>query len=415
MTDQTSANFDLTALMGQDAADVKTLSIDWLRFMQEGVTVEIHVRRWRATTRLTSADLGLTDTTTEEQTALNELMSLGEKYLMPAEYIKAAAAIESGARQNLINHGFKTYWGVFIPASGWAAYRQSDAKFEADYYALRDKIVNNWESIKADMLTKYAMAARLAFRRTVKLANVPAYRETMFVDALVSKVYSLLPAASDIYASYNYDRELRRIPLPALINDITAEAEATAGALKAEAAALRDDAKLEYDLKRELAESVNRQKETQITGFMRELVGQLQETAYNAVTDVLEAIRANDGTIHPRSIVQLKNMVEKVAGLNFWGDPDLAASIEKIKAEIISRPASERKAGDISARLVDIATVTRSTLVSVGCNPRSARDLGVEDIPALSSVRQARKNLGVTVEIAPLEAARHARNNGREE
>lgn len=388
--------------LGAEAGNVRTISADWIKYMKQGVIVELHITRWRAVTRLTLDDLGLTDSSTEEEQALSELTSLGEKFLLPAEIISACNNRESSARQRLSGAGFKTFWGFFLPLSRYLSYKaEALEKDVTPYLEIRDDLYNRWEEIRVEILQKYAVAARAAYRRSCKLSGVEiaGYRENLFTDAFLARIASALPDKEAVYNSFSMTIDPQYVPLPGQIRELEAEAES----LRDEAAGLRDEAALEREVKKEVLAAVERQKEELIGGFMRDLVSQLQNTAYNAVYDVLETIKRNDSTLHPRSVIQLTNLVKNVAALNFWNDPDLAGMIDRVKEELQKSP-EEREAGTIRERLIDISTVTRAALAELGEAPRlnrksgadnriSAADLGLPEVLTGEVVRKARASL----------------------
>jgi len=108
----------LAQLLGQD---VKLVEPKWLSLMRQGVIVELHVRRWRAKSRLTLDDLGLPATDAADY---SDLMKLGEKSLLPSKYIKKADNIESQARQLLDSCSYETFWGRFMPCTSMSNGKQ---------------------------------------------------------------------------------------------------------------------------------------------------------------------------------------------------------------------------------------------------------------------------------------------------
>jgi hypothetical protein len=114
---------------------------------------------------------------------------------------------------------------------------------------------------------------------------------------------------------------------------------------------------------------------------------------YEATTDVLASLRKN-GRLHPRSVVQLRNLIEQVERLNFAGDEDMDAMIAGVQVEL-DTAAKDRNVREIETVLRDIAVVARSTLIGLGEQPRSARAMGIPDKPTPVLVRTARGRLGL--------------------
>ena len=61
---------------------IKTGNPKWLALMREGVVVKLHVRRWRAKSRLDLNDLGLPS---EADDLIGDLLNLGDKRLLPKD------------------------------------------------------------------------------------------------------------------------------------------------------------------------------------------------------------------------------------------------------------------------------------------------------------------------------------------
>jgi hypothetical protein len=250
-----------------------------------------------------------------------------------------------------------------------------------------------------------------------------------FAARFVEEVSRQIPTREAFYASFYFDVELEYVPLPSLLAEEQAEAErihaqaraeqgrremqlrleqervwAQEERIRAEVAAARSAAawkeQLMREMHREVVEQARRKKEQVVDSFLRDVVAQLRTLVYEVVTDVLASLQKNN-RLHPRSVVQLRNLIERVERLNFAGDADLGAMIEGVRAEL-DVAAKDRSLREIEAALQDIAIVTRSTLIALGERPRSARMPGVPDEPAPVLVRTARGRLGLVQGAASL-------------
>jgi hypothetical protein len=92
-----------------------------------------------------------------------------------------------------------------------------------------------------------------------------------------------------------------------------------------------------------------------------------------------------------------------VERLNFAGDADLDAMLAGVRMQL-DLAAEDRSVREVERVLRDVAVVTRSTLIGLGEQPRSARNLGVPDQPAPELVRTARGrlSLGESAQTLPL-------------
>lgn len=391
---------ELAQAIGEDPETIKAGNADWVGLMQSGLIVKLHIRRWRGRTALSLEDIGVP--VNGEQALYDELLSLGSKLLAPKEIIKELEAIDSGARKCLERFAFQTFWGNFVPANAYQEWKVADAKWEARYYAVRDRLAAGYDAIMDELMDKYAEAARLAFQRRNKLypgidMDYPQYsQEDKFVEAFMA----LIPERDQITDSFRYERDLTFIPLPPLLATDAAEADRiTLSALK-DKTALRAEQDRQAMITKMHAEVIA-QKQALVDGFMRDIVAQLRSLIYDAAMQIAETTTRN-GYLHPRSVVALQSVVERIKSLNFFGDATSDQLIAQLQA-IVQRPAEEREAADINAALAAVMTVTRQSLIALGETPRSAKSLGVPDVPTLAQTKAARSALGMA-DVAPIAA-----------
>jgi hypothetical protein len=402
----------IAQLLGQD---VNLVEPRWLSLMRQGVVVELHIRRWRAKSRLTLSDLGLPDTDNAE---FSDLLQLGDKFLLPTKYIKAADSIEAVARQWLETCSSETFWGRFMSCTVYTEWKERQEEYRARYFALRDEIDRDYDQIVKAHLLDYAKAARVAYRRRMSLdgralrkANVT---EETFVQAFVSAIAALIPSRERIRDAWGFDVSLSYVPLPSLLADDQAEADrinVQRDAERSQEQAEQDKVWLEMSvteaasrkrqqmleaMNRDVVEAARQQKRELIDGFMGGLVKQLRGLVYEVTTDVLQSIQKND-RLHPRSVVQLRGLIDQVGKLNFFNDDDVSRMVYQVQQALDKSPA-DRDVKEIASSLRDIATVTRATLVGLGEQPRGARALGVADAPGVPVVRAARARLGLDAE-----------------
>ena len=423
----------LAQALGEDPASITATNPRWLQLMREGVLVRLHIGRWRARTSLRWRDLGVVPGRGEEEQVLHELLELGHKFLLPRDDVRELDSIDSSARKWLEGCAFRTYWGFFVPVTAYAGWKEKNETFHRRYLALRDRMAANYDETVARVLAKYRVAARAAYRRLQALhpGAVQELGPGEFAARFVEEISRQIPSREAFYASFYFDVELEYVPLPSLLAEEQAEAErihaqarteqerremqlhlerervwAQEERIRAEVAAARSAAawkeELMREMHREVVEQARQKKEQVVDSFLRDVVAQLRTLVYEVVTDVLASLQKNN-RLHPRSVVQLRNLIERVERLNFAGDADLDAMIEGVRAEL-DVAAKDRSLRKIETALQDIAIVTRSTLISLGERPRTARALGVPDEPAPVLVRTARGRLGLVQGAASLVA-----------
>jgi hypothetical protein len=403
----------LAQILGQD---VRLVAPKWLSLMRQGVLIELHIRRWRAKSRLTLEDLGLPATDSNDYA---DLIKLGEKSLFPPKYIKAADSIEASARQWLETNSTETFWGRFMPCTMYEEWKTKQEEYRSKYFALRDEIDRDYDQIVRAHLLDCAKMAKAAYRhtmaldgRTLRKSNIT---EEQYARTYVSAIAALIPARERIYEAWSFDVSLSYVPLPSLLADDQAEAERINAQRKLEKAqeqAEQDKVWLELSateaasrkrqqmleaMNRDVVEAARKQKEQLVDGFIGGLVKQIRGLVYEAATDVLQSIQKND-RLHPRSVVQLRGLIDQVGQLNFYNDGEIGRMITQVQQALDKAPA-DRDVREIETSLRDIATVTRSTLVGLGEQPRGARSLGVADAPSVPAIRAARARLGIDTEL----------------
>ena len=111
-----------------------------------------------------------------------------------------------------------------------------------------------------------------------------------------------------------------------------------------------------------------------IDGFLADLVKQLRATIYEATTDILATMSKNQGKLHPRSVVQLRNLIDQVGQMNFFGDTETDAMIRRVRSIFDQRPET-RNVADLQIPLRDVAIITRASLLDLGEQPRASGSL----------------------------------------
>jgi hypothetical protein len=416
-------NVDANAIGG-----IKTENPRWLSLMREGVVVKLHIRRWRAKARLDLADLGLPS---EADDLIGDLLNLGDKRLLPQELAKQLEAIESAGRKCLERNGYTTFWGTFVPASNFDAWKAENDNQKARYLAARDEINQSYAAIIGQLTAAYRGAARAAFRRAKALDPRSMSRqdlldEALFVDTFVRRIKAQIPTGKEIYDSFGWEEEYTYIPLPSLLAEDTAEKER----IQAERAIERQREELERnDLWRnvQIKEEADRarrdalirmneqvtaearaKKQQLIDGFLTDLVKQLRATIYEATTDILTTMQKHDGKLHPRSVVQLRNLIEQVGQMNFFGDRETADMIRRVRDLFEKRPET-RNAEDLKTTLRDVAIITRASLLDLGEQPRSKRVGATDDVigdadTTPAEITCARRRLCLDMAPVPLDA-----------
>jgi len=395
----------IAAILGLDAGTITVQEIG-SQLMQEGVIVDLSLSRWRARQSLDLDDLGLPPLSGDEAKAVSSIFRLGEKRLLPDTYFNRLVAVERVIYRTLERFSFKSPWGSFVPATAFPGWKAAHAQAEADYLALRDEIMRDYPQIMELLRAQYAIASRRAYRVLNQMEGVlDADRlgaQEAFVSATWKRIRAAVPPAPEIGASFKLDVSYGLVPLTSLL----AQGESSAAASEAKVAALRtrvsaaEEAEerrrtLIDDMNREVLAQARAKKEALIDGFLAGLVAQLRGLIYQVSADVLGSMHGKDA-VHNRSLGSLKELIGKVERLNFFGDSEAAAMIVQIQG-LLDREPKDRTTAEIGRVLRAVGTVARSSLISIGEEPRSARDVGIADAPSPVEIRTARADLGLLV------------------
>ena len=235
--------------------------------------------------------------------------------------------------------------------------------------------------------------------------------EDLFVNTFVRRITRQIPTENQIYDSFGWEEEFTYIPLPSLLAEDAAEKDR----IQAERETERQREQLERDdlwrtitirdeadrarrdalarMNAEVTAEARQKKQQMIDGFLADLVKQLRAMIYEATTDILATMQKNQGKLHPRSVVQLRNLIEQVGQMNFFGDTETDAMIRRVRSIFDQRPEA-RNAADLQITLRDVAIITRASLLDLGEQPRASRIIGDEDTtPAEIAIARHRLNL----------------------
>lgn len=403
MTDQTSTikreAENIAAALGLPVSDLAVVVPEWLELMKQGVIAKVHVRRWRAQMNLTPEHLGL-DLDESEREALAKSMRLGQVWLLPDRMVKALGSIDSALRKAVQKHSYQTHWGDFLTPSAYWDWKADHEALVARYMAIRDEIANNWDSVLLEVADMHQANARAAYRREAAAARqgrqsqvVEKYSESEFIRFYLGAILDAIPSRQVVIDSFQIEADLYYIPLPSMIAADQAEAEIEAS----RARVAREKAQAEIDMHREVTRSYRENLNRLVVDHMRGLVTQLNGVLYEAAEDILASSQVHQ-RLHPRSVVQLKGVIEKIKALNVLDYPDIENMVSQAESLLGLDGVEGRSLAAVQAKLSDISTVTKATILSLGERPtRQGREITESQVPSQQAVRQARQRLGLAV------------------
>jgi len=388
----------ITSILGQRA--------DWRLLAQDGVLVRVVIGRCGFTAKLELGDIGVTVADERVRKALARTVVLGEKRLLPEVYMTNLARIESQARRLLAKNSFYLkasgfVLGYFLPVTAYSAWKTETEACKQRYFSMRDEIIAKHADLVEQVLLDYRTVASDTYKRITEVRpDAVQYSEGEFVAAYCERIISLIPDKARIEETFKFDVEL----MDALksLEDMAEEQGGIQGELEAAQVSTQAQA-LEWQrqqMQRDVLDQAQAKKRTVIDTFLTTIVTQLRSLTYDAVTDVLASLeRRGDGKFPPRSLTQLKNLIEQITQLNFYGDQEIERCMAQIQGLLNQSPMKRnRSLVEIRAKLRDIALVARATLLELEVTPRTAREMDIPDMPTEGSVRGARRELGLDLD-----------------
>ena len=406
--------------------------VDWQSLMGEGVVVRLHIRRVRFRKRLEFSDLGIHFPNELIQKKYQDIFRLGMKNLLPKKYLDRIEQIEYKARKLLAFYSFETVWGPFIPATAYGKWREAIRELEDAYYTVRDAILEDYPALKKQILQDYVTAAHNSYRIMNRvdpqaLSERERQKEIYYLASVRRKIRTMLPTTDDITKTFGFTVVPTYIDLPRLAGDPAGSAlpvapgsqlekrtiEGVEASEQTELRWLQAGTKQRQAMMQAMNEDVVRQarakKEERIDEFLTKITSEVRGLLYEATTNVLASMRKND-TLPPRSVVQLKNLVQTLNRLNFYEDRDVERSMKLIDS-LIDVPREDRDIALIEQHLQEIAVVMRSTLLPLEYEFREDREdanekelekrelAGIPRRPSTKEVREARMSLGFEIPV----------------
>ena len=198
-----------------------TGTVDWSVYLQQGVIIDLQIKRYRGTTTIGFPELGINpDTSAEYSNFLNDYLKPGQKRLTPPEIESSLKSIETQARNNLKECSYDCSafdsTGKFVPATAYQAFKEQNKEFERRFWDIRDEFANSYDDIIERVRKDYRLLAINLYKQSHPDADkVP----TRFINSFVNGIIEQIPPREEIVASFEYNTYLRRIP-PYLLNVI---------------------------------------------------------------------------------------------------------------------------------------------------------------------------------------------------
>lgn len=334
---------------------------DWRALMEAGALASLSVSRYRGTKALTAGDLGLA---LEEMEEINSIVELGHRLLLPREVLNSFNTIETRARQVLRSYGLLTVLGLFLPAASYTACATALQAYKLKFEDTVELLVANLPTHRDRMVEEYYKLARQV-RERLDRANLLSGSRWDFEENFVERCMATFPTVEELRAAFAFGLKLEFVPLP--YQSQTEQPNYTAAS---------DDL---LALRREVIAQQQQARERVVGEFVTGVQAELFGLVNTALEDTLTSIKSN-GNLQARSVVQLKNLVEKISTLNFWQDKRL----ETIQAEISALVGNSGKRDTqlSTALLEELQYQTKLVLVGLAQPERGGLQLEQQAAPA---------------------------------
>lgn len=424
--------------IGEAVDRVRVTAPDWSVLTRKVVVVSLSIGYYRARLRLQPEDLGLEALEARDPEfaqTISQAVQLGSKRILPDELMKRRELVESRARYALERYSLRTGFGHLVSREAYPELKAILTQLKEEFFALRDELVAEYGDVYQEMLVVYRRMGRgvlEAYRRDGRYFDEP---ELVWVDQYAQRVMSHLPSAETIAASYAFEWQPTFLATAAEVAEDLAladlrqrEAELETARLRLEEQNIRyqedfnyqkmqeelilvrEAARREEELAREVEEHARRQHSEWIEGALKDISCQLRELVYDDVVNVLNSMKAH-GHLIRNSSKEIKSVIERLGRLNYLEDGDVTAVQRQLEAIVGSNP-KKRDATAIENVLREIATMTRADLLAAGRSPRSGAAVAIPD--AVDPGRRAMARKRVRAAAPPLEVPAVRRRRGQD-
>lgn len=418
---------EIARILGVPPAEIRASRPEWNKLLKEGVTVAVHIGRYRGFTALSFDDLGIYQ---DEQSreAFAQLVELGKIRTLPKGYLDQWQNIESKMRQAPKRIGFPTHWGDFLTYEAFAEFREVEEKLRAEFFQLRDDLCDEkeWNLVVDEMMQEWATMAAQAYRIANKLtpdaksiAELLKYENDLakmdaFVDAYVQRMLAELPTREAVKASFTWAMEYRYIPLPDILAQELANAQIAESEVeisrervyqekmvtdfKQRQAAAELDATLDQlsmkekmlrEMNKEVVSQARNQADELLKGFFSDIIEKSRSFVYSTYEGLMSRLETK-GELHHNQINQLQSLIariEQIAG--FYGDKEIEALLSPARAILQDMPEVRTgRANDYVEMMKRAQGEAQRTLLAIG---RGRTSRPTEVIEAIGDVRTGRR------------------------
>jgi hypothetical protein len=280
-------------------------------FYGEGALISVHVSGWTGSIMLTPEDMGFTEN------EISKAFKLGVKMLVPEDVITELRRVENKARRAAdYPYGLKFPIGSakFVLKKHIPTVIENLKACREEYLALANKLADNLEEYRLEMIPVYEEAARAAYLQQkpegVEVFNLDdeKQKEEAFIDAFMAKIKACYPTPDALRAKFDIDW------VPFQIGEAQGEFA---------------------------TEEWKQQARTKLGSFIDSVVNQLRGETVTLCSRIAASIKEGK-VIRSSTIDNLKSFVDKFRDLNFVGDIRIEEHLTQLKTEILDKHTSEQ-------------------------------------------------------------------------
>ncbi|MEI8120807.1 MAG: DUF3150 domain-containing protein [bacterium] len=275
---------------------------------RKGVLLNVSVRYWRATKKLTAEDLGLDPESVEKR-----LFSLGHKNLIPRGSLQSFALIESRSHAlvDACTFPFLNGLGHFLPNTRLEETMGKLAKLEQEFMAEKDVFLGRYSEMRALGLAEWREAA-------TRLVGDP--------ERLVEKIEESFPTPERMERSFGFTTQLFQISVPDGFSMDQISLDEQQDIIRAREQAVQ-----------EAAQRIHRGVES----FVSDCVASLREQTATLCEEMLDSMKSGKTGVHQKTLNRLVKFIDEFKSLNFVGDVELEAQLNRVRQEFLTRPAEQ--------------------------------------------------------------------------
>jgi len=280
---------------------------------REGVLLNVSVRYWRATKKLHAEDLGL-----DPDNITERFISLGHKKLLPKDKLEAFALLESRAHAlvEASTFPFLNGLGHFLPNTKLEEVTRKLNGLEQEFRQAQAQFLTRYADLRREAADDWFQAARL-------LVKDP--------ERLVATIEASFPTPEVMERAFGFSTQLFQVRVPEKLDvDLVGAADQQHIMQAREQAA------------REAAEHISQG----VHDFVTDCVASLRQQTAQLCEEMLESMRSGKTGVHQRTLNRLVRFIDQFKQLNFVGDSEMEAQLDRVRQEFLNRTAEDYREDD---------------------------------------------------------------------